>query len=85
MLILTGVNGNKARVYDSDDNTNEITDFYTLVTRLRKHESKLRIYGLRLYNPSELYPTDARSIPQLGVVIIPSEAHEAAAKIERSQ
>lgn len=76
MLILTGVNGSAARVYDTDDGTNEMTDFLSLVARL-KQGMNLKIYGLSLYDSKRMYPPDSKINPQLGIVVIPSEATQA--------
>lgn len=77
MLVLTGINlqHNIVEVYDTDDNSKERTSLSMLISKLGSLDA--RIYGLRLFNPSDFYPPDARRIPGTDVVIIPSEAQRA--------
>lgn len=77
MLILTGVSftNDKVRVFDTDDGAHEEVSFSALVRRMDNVGE--HIYGLRPFNAKEMYPPDAKPIPQLGVVVVPSEAQKA--------
>ena len=77
MLILTHVtgDGSMATVFDSDDGKSEQVDLVVLAKRI--NQGLIKVYGLRPYKSSEVYPPDRRVVESLNIVIIASEASTA--------
>ncbi len=80
MLILTSINPatGDIRVYDTDDNTNELSNINLIYNALCT--GSIQVKGLRVFQPGVTYPLDARCIMPFNVVVLPKEADYAMKK-----
>ena len=77
MFILTGIHGDGrlARIWDSEDGITEDIDFVTISKNVT--EKGIKVQGLRPYKANEVYPPDKVVVPELSIVVVPSEASAA--------
>lgn len=80
MLILTSINSatGDIMVYDTDDNTNELSNISYIYNALCN--GSIHIKGLKVFQSGVTYPLDARCLMQFNVVVLPSEAISAMKK-----